>query len=109
MSWNKSQRDLLDSKSRLQLSHTPEFVKIERTLSLTGNQKISLSGFNDGQYYFRLVDSLGNPLSNVATVTVNHRDFYQALSIFALGACLFIVLVLSIFLPRQLNQPTTNR
>lgn len=57
-------------------------------------EQISLSGFDDGTYYFRARE--GDRVSNVVEVTVRHYPLWQAFSLFGLGAVIFILLVKTI-------------
>jgi len=58
-------------------------------------QQLTLSGFANGTYYFRLRAS-NNNYSNVVKVQVDHYPLWQALSLFSLGLGLFVIVVVVI-------------
>lgn len=59
---------------------------------INNNDSITLTGRENGTYYYRLRDS-NNELSNVVHVTVEHHSVEKAFAFFALGLCIFIILV----------------
>ncbi|WP_445354061.1 hypothetical protein ACJJI5_11610 [Microbulbifer sp. EKSA008] len=81
----------------LQLSLDKEFSDIERTYSLPKEGEVALSGFESGYYYFRLAGQEGRYFSNVVSVDVVHRNIVVALILFATGAFLFLILIVSIY------------
>ena len=83
----------------IELASAEDFSSIDATFSPLGSfRQLSLSGFDDGTYYFRArLDNNGEPgsavHSNVLQVQVEHYPLWQALGLFGLGAVLFIALV----------------
>lgn len=102
----------------IELSTSEDFSSIDATFSPLGSfRQLSLSGFDDGTYYFRarlgsngevdkrvetehdeLADESSeqgeeDTYSNVVRVDVEHYPLWQALGLFALGALLFIALI----------------
>lgn len=65
-----------------------------QTFDVTGQRQATLSGFANGEYLARLVDSSGehSPVE-LARVQVTHRSLYQALALFVLGLAAFLMLV----------------
>lgn len=86
--------------SILQMSRDQSFAAIEQTYPVPSMQQVTLSGYRDGQYFFRLFDEQSNRYSNVVAVTVQHRSLNTAFQLFALGLVLFIIL-LSILLSQS--------
>lgn len=91
---------------RLQIASDPEFAHLVRELTLQGQNKVHLSGFENGKYFARLVASNGESLFNSVQFEVAHRDLRTAFVLFALGAGLFVLLLatllrFSYFTPQQ--------
>jgi hypothetical protein len=64
-----------------------------QTFNITGQRQATLSGFADGIYQARLVDSQGNKAPVlIAEVYVQHRSLTQALILFGIGLMAFILL-----------------
>lgn len=82
---------------RLQVALDDGFNQIVRDLSLTRQNKVHLSGFKDGSYFVRVTDSRGVPLTITAHFQVQHRDLTMATLLFALGATLFVFLLVTLF------------
>lgn len=102
----------------VEYSTDESFREIERTYPWFGDfQRMTLTGFGDGNHYFRIravADESGdlspqnsqlnnqpsiepsNHVSNVVRVQVDHYAFEQALTLFALGGLLFVILVVII-------------
>ncbi|MAR90691.1 MAG: hypothetical protein CML06_07390 [Pseudomonadales bacterium] len=81
---------------RLQVSERSQWTRPLRELSLTGQTRVHLSGFPDGTFNARLVDAGGQVLSNTVQFRVQHRDLGLAGALFALGALLFLALVVTL-------------
>lgn len=77
---------------------------------------ITVSGLDDGMYYFR-IDSSNSAISsnsvsssntvissNIVQIEVRHHSLHKALGFFALGLGIFIVLCLSIFIGQRLHK-----
>ena len=88
----------------LQQSQSATFDTIDAEFRWFGDfEQITLTGFTDGEYFFRLqpaADAAEAP-SNVVKVTVNHYPRWQAYSLFFIGLALFIVLVASLLILRR--------
>lgn len=80
----------------LQQSSTPAFNADLEEWSVTGASQFTQSGLVNGDYYFRLSDSTG--FSNTVHVQVVHHSLVRASLFFSLGATLFGILLLSLFL-----------
>jgi len=63
--------------------------------SLAGASAATITGLDDGTYYFRLTDT-SSTLSNTVSVTVAHHSLGRAGSFFLLGLVLFSVLIVTI-------------
>lgn len=82
----------------VQMSGDEDFSAIRATFPPLGNfNRLSLSGFDDGVYYFRLSSPADNSiLSNSIRVEVRHYPLSRALGLFGLGAALFTILLILI-------------
>ncbi|MGQ4275636.1 hypothetical protein ACQ5ES_01085 [Pseudidiomarina sp. E22-M8] len=80
----------------VQQSSRRDFSEINTEFAWFGDfEKMTLTGFSDGDYYFRLKPS-AELSSNVVVVSVRHYSSWQAYSLFFTGLVLFIVLVVTI-------------
>ncbi|WMS86881.1 hypothetical protein [Pleionea litopenaei] len=77
---------------RLEVSSDATFQTISVEYPVSGMKGISLTGYQDGTYFFRLIDDQ-QQASNSATVVVKHRSLSLAIILFALGFSLFVVLI----------------
>ena len=78
----------------LQQSTTRNFSSpFEYTLAANGS--ITLTGFEDGRYYFRARQE-GSPFSEPLVVEVAHHSLQRAFGFFMVGLALFIILVMTI-------------
>lgn len=85
----------------VEMSDAEDFSAIAATFTPLGSfTRLSLSGFDDGVYYFRLrsgsatqTDTTGEVLSNVVRVEVRHYPLSRALALFVAGAVLFSILL----------------
>lgn len=80
-----------DNAFVLEESSNAEFIN-SKTIQLRGTNSITLTGLENGSYYYRIKDS-NNEWSNVAHVTVEHHSIVKAFVFFSLGLFLFIILV----------------
>lgn len=79
----------------VEMSQHEAFDSVDREFEPLGMfRQLSLSGFDDGTYYFRARS--GEQYSNVVSVTVAHYPLWQALALFLLGLMLFAALVFTI-------------
>lgn len=76
----------------LQQSLTSSFSTSKTIYSGTDTASV-LSGLSNGTYHFRVLDSEALA-SNVVTVTVAHHSLTKAFSFFALGALMFVILII---------------
>jgi hypothetical protein len=81
----------------LVIASDPDFHHVMRRLSLASQHQVHLSGFSDGSYYARLLDANGNVLAPDAGFDVTHRNLGLASMLFALGAGLFVFLLVTLF------------
>lgn len=84
----------------IEQSSNESFNHVDATYPPLGSfQQLSLSGFDNGSYFFRarlLQDSESIDAvvySNIHQISVEHYSLWQALSLFAIGAMLFIALI----------------
>lgn len=66
---------------------------VEYTLAANGS--ITLTGFEDGRYYFRARQE-GSPFSETVVVDVAHHSLQRAFTFFLIGLALFVILVATI-------------
>lgn len=62
---------------------------------LAGASAATITGLDNGTYYFRLTDT-NSPLSNTVSVTVEHHSLVRAGGFFLLGLALFSILIVTI-------------
>ena len=77
----------------IQVSSDAQFQNPVRDLTLTAQSQVHLSGFNDGNYFARVVSSAGQTIGRPAEFSVVHRDLTSATLLFGLGAVLFFILI----------------
>lgn len=78
---------------QLQVSTDPRFEKLLHNLKLVAQSQVHLSGFDDGDYFARVISPSGQPSASTAQFSVAHRDLNTATGLFGLGAVLFVLLV----------------
>ena len=77
----------------LDYSAQADFSKITRSYPWFGDfTQITLSGFANGEHYFRVRNQQHAVVSNVISVKVDHYPLWQALSLFVAGLLLFILI-----------------
>lgn len=82
----------------LQQSNSEDFAEITGQFAWFGDfTEMTLTGFEDGAYFFRLKPQAGIS-SNVVQLQVEHYPSWQAYSLFFTGLTLFSLLVLSIII-----------
>lgn len=80
----------------LQQSSEADFATVDAEFVWFGDfTEMTLTGFSDGDYYFRLKPTLGVS-SNTVALEVEHYPSWQAYSLFFTGLALFILLLFSI-------------
>lgn len=99
LSWNdlgEPQSVTLEPQSvTLQVATDSEFNQLIRNIKLKGQTQVHLSGFEDGIYIARLLK--GNvALTQPARFEVQHRALSDAVFLFAIGAVLFMLLVVTL-------------
>lgn len=78
----------------IERSTSEAFQSIEASYPPLGSfQTITLSGFDDGTYYFRAINTDTGLVSNVVAVSVQHYPLSRALVLFGAGAIIFMLLV----------------
>ncbi len=86
-----------DSPVILQQSPSENFgVTVTREFNVPPNSSITITGLQDGQYYFRAKAQDESAFSNVLMVEVAHHSLLRALSFFAIGLILFLILLVTI-------------
>ncbi|WP_258240539.1 hypothetical protein [Pseudidiomarina homiensis] len=84
------------TKMVLQQSASADFSAIAAEFDWFGDfTEMTLTGFSDGEYYFRLKPVAGVS-SNVVQLRVEHYSQWQAYSLFFIGLFLFSVLVITL-------------
>jgi len=79
----------------LEQSQTETFNDI-KTYILPAEGSITLTGFVDGNYFFRISSDV--EISNTVEVLVSHHALSRAFSFFFLGLLLFFILLTAIFI-----------
>ena len=93
LSW----KDLDAASITLQVATDSQVSKVIRTAQLTGQDQVHLSGFADGVYFARVLDTSGSTLSNTIRFEVEHRSSQSASLLFSIGAALFVFLIVTLF------------
>lgn len=82
----------------LQISDHPTFNHLLKDISLTNQNAVHLSGFNNGTYYVRLHENKQQiSSSDIAQFNVRHRQLDEAITLFILGLSLFVFLVFTLY------------
>lgn len=79
--------------ARVQIAIDMAFSELVRDLSIKDQLQVHLSGFDDGLYYARLVNTQGNPTTDTVLFEVRHRPLAAAVQLFLAGLALFVLLV----------------
>ncbi|OIN01923.1 hypothetical protein BFR57_07675 [Idiomarina sp. MD25a] len=83
----------------LQVSHTKSFSSVLQTVPVMGDfNQVTLTGFESGHYYIRAVHQQRVVSQTAIEVTVEHYPIWQAVTLFALGALLFLLLLLTLIM-----------
>lgn len=94
---SENEQVLIDSAYKapkyLQLATNEGFSPELQQLDITYQNKIHLTGYDDGIYFLRLLDEQQNVLSNVATVTIKHHPLERVWFVFGIGAVMFAILI----------------
>jgi hypothetical protein len=77
----------------LQVSKSNAFAQVLNDYPIGETKQISLSGYPNGHYYFRLINTNENQASDPALVVVKHHSQSLAFALFATGISLFTFLV----------------
>lgn len=94
ISWDSANTP--DSLS-LQISFDPSFKKVIRNIKLTNQNRIHLTGFDDGHYYTRLINNDNTVISEVSSFRVKHRQLRNAVILFFIGLTLFVFLIVTLY------------
>lgn len=79
--------------TRLPTPHSQAELDDWQIFDVTGQRQVTLSGFANGIYQARLIDSLGNKTPVlIAEIHVQHRSLSQALFLFGTGLAVFLLL-----------------
>ena len=87
LDWQAEENDTLV----LQRTTSPSFVEIQ-SIQVNDVNSITLTGYDDGTYFFRLMTSSGKA-SNTVRVEVEHHSMRKALLFFFTGLILFLILL----------------
>ncbi|MAD52728.1 MULTISPECIES: hypothetical protein [unclassified Idiomarina] len=83
----------------LQVSDTNSFTNVLQTVPIMGDfNQVTLTGFESGDYYIRAVHQQRVVSQAAIKVTVEHYPIWQALTLFVLGALLFLLLLLTLIM-----------
>lgn len=86
----------------LEYSTQANFSQVSRTYPWFGDfERMTLSGFADGEHYFRVRNKSAAAISNVVQVRVDHYPLWQALSLFFIGLVMFLLLAVLIWRNHQ--------
>ncbi len=88
----------------LEMSPTSDFNSIERDYPITRDGKISLSGYGDGEFYFRLHNQSNGEKSNAVVVNVEHWPLERAVDFFFTGLALFILLIATLIISSRIKK-----
>ena len=80
----------------VQVSTDPQAQQLVRSLSLQGQSQVHLSGFDNGVYFARLLNRGDVPLTRATRFEVQHRALSDAMVLFAIGAGLFVFLMVTL-------------
>ena len=80
----------------VQVSTDPQAQQLVRSLSLQGQSQVHLSGFDNGVYFARLLNRGDVPLTRATRFEVQHRALPDAMVLFAIGAGLFVFLMVTL-------------
>lgn len=95
ISWTSASES--DAPVILQQSPSENFgTTISREFNLPANGSVTITGLNDGLYYYRAIHSGESSFSNVVTVEVAHHSLQRAVAFFLVGLVLFLILVATI-------------
>ncbi|SDX61145.1 hypothetical protein [Nitrosomonas halophila] len=79
--------------TRLPVPHSQAKPDDLQQFDITGQRQVTLSGFGNGVYQARLIDSLGDKTPVlIAEIHVQHRSLSQALFLFGTGLAVFLLL-----------------
>tara|TARA_R110000772_G_scaffold55236_11_gene126030 strand:+ start:638 stop:1105 length:468 start_codon:yes stop_codon:yes gene_type:complete len=91
LSWQSN----ADAPLTLQQASSANFLRV-KTTSLPVNGAITITGLENGNYFFRVISATEQ--SQVVQIQVRHHSLLRAFSFFGLGLMLFTILVLTIYL-----------
>jgi len=97
--WNQLEKP---SEWEIQQSLTKDFSEIAQTFDIaSGSGSISLSGYDDGKYFFRLWNRVNHFKSTPVEIHVEHYPLSMAFIWFGLGAFLFATLLFILYIASQ--------
>ncbi len=98
-----------DAPVILQQSPSENFgTTISREFNLPKNGSITITGLDDGEYYFRAIHSGQSSFSDVLVVEVAHHSLQRAVAFFLVGLVLFLILVVTIIKGNRSMSVTGN-
>ncbi|MEQ8953320.1 MAG: hypothetical protein RL120_04240 [Gammaproteobacteria bacterium] len=86
----------------LQQSDSPGFLEFT-SRDLPGSGQITITGLEDGDYYFRLLGDDGT-VTEPLVIEVQHHPLSRALLFFSLGLILFLILLSTIYIGNRRTQ-----
>jgi hypothetical protein len=81
----------------VQIASDPSFNQLVRSIKLTNQNLVHLSGFPDGTYHIRLLEDNQPIQSGAVSFEVKHRQLDNAVALFIVGLFLFVFLILTLY------------
>jgi hypothetical protein len=81
----------------VQIASDPSFNQLVRSIKLTNQNLVHLSGFPDGTYHIRLLEDNQSIQSSAVSFQVKHRQLDDAVALFIVGLSLFVFLIITLY------------
>lgn len=81
----------------VQIASDPSFNQLVRSIKLTNQNLVHLSGFPDGTYHIRLLEDNQPIQSSAVSFEVKHRQLDDAVALFIVGLSLFVFLIITLY------------
>lgn len=81
----------------VQIASDPSFNQLVRSIKLTNQNLVHLSGFPDGTYHIRLLEGNQPIQSSAVSFEVKHRQLDDAVALFIVGLSLFVFLIITLY------------
>jgi hypothetical protein len=81
----------------VQIASDPSFNQLVRSIKLTNQNLVHLSGFPDGTYHIRLLEDNQPIQSSAVSFEVKHRQLDDAVALFIIGLSLFVFLIITLY------------